>query len=365
MEEVGFVEENQMVHGALGWHVDRIDQRQSTLDGRYNPPFSGRGVDIYVMDSGIRYTHNVFGGRAHFGEYDYNNGRGGDCNGHGTHCAGLAAGKTTGVAFEANVYSVKVLDCQLASNFGLVIGAIHHIRKNVALRRRRAVISMSLIGPKSAAFDEAARQAYNDGIVLVAAAGNQRSDACRYSPASSPYVISVGGTQQYGDRLYWFSSSSSSPGTNYGRCVDVFAPGQWISSAGHTNDRDLVLMSGTSMAAPIAAGVAALLLQESPRLSPYQVRAEMRRRATRGVLDFSALPASGRRSTSNLFVFTGQQQGMLAVVLWLSRLAVDCSCTVCMCNVAMGYKVCVCMELVNFVLRICSIIVLNPVTVKS
>lgn len=307
MDEVDFIEENQMVHGAVGWHIDRIDQRQSTLNGQYNPPYTGKGVDIYIMDSGIRYTHSVFNGRAHFGEFDYSNGQGRDCNGHGTHCAGLAVGRATGVAYEANVFSVKVLDCQLAGNFAWIIDGIQHIRKKVALRKRRAVISMSIIGPKSEAFEVAARQAYNDGIVLVAAAGNQRSDACRYSPSSSPYVISVGGTQQYGDRLYWFSSSPNSPGTNYGRCVDVFAPGQWISSAVHTGDRAFARMSGTSMAAPIAAGAAALLLQESPRLTPYQVRAEMRRRATRGVLDFSALPASGRQNTPNLFVFTGQQ----------------------------------------------------------
>ena len=311
MEEVGFVEENQMVYGAVGWHVDRIDQRQRTLNGQYNPPFTGKGVDIYVMDSGIRYTHSVFEGRAYFGGYDYDSGQGRDCNGHGTHCAGLAAGKGTGVAYEANVFSVKVLDCNLAGNFAWIIDGLNHIRNKVALSGRRAVVSMSFIGGKSDAFEVAARQAYYGGIVLVSAAGNQRSNACQYSPSSSPYVISVGATKKEGDKLYWFSTFSSSPGTNYGSCVDVFAPGQGITSAAHTGDNSYVPKSGTSMAAPIVAGAAALLLQKSPRLTPYQVRAEIRNSATRGVLDFSVLPASARRNTQNLLVFTGQQGKLL------------------------------------------------------
>lgn len=352
MEEVGFVEENQMVHGAMapGWHLDRIDQRQPTLNGRYNSPFTGKGVDIYIMDSGIRYTHTVFGGRARFGAYDYNSGQGTDCNGHGTHCAGLAAGRLTGVAYEANVFSVKVLNCKLFGNYGWVIDGINQIRKTAALRRRRAVVSMSLTGPKSHAFEVAARQAYNDGIVLVAAAGNQRSDACQYSPSSSPYVISVGATKQEGDQLYWFSTFSNSPGTNYGRCVDIFAPGQWVSSAAHTSDHTLVMKSGTSMAAPIVAGAAALLLQESPRLSPYQVRAEIRRRATRGVLDFSALPASGRQNTQNLLVFTGQQ-GKLVVVMQFATLGYGTAADVH--NVVMSCDACVSMQVVNCAVIIC------------
>ena len=316
MEDVELVEEDMEVHATatpvfysiqLGWHLDRIDQRYLPLNRRYSPGFTGKGVDIFVLDSGIRYSHRVFKGRAAFGGYDYTQTeQGEDCHGHGTHCAGLAVGETIGVAPGAKVYSIKVLNCELGGLYSWVIEGIDQVIKMKAMSKRPTIISMSLIGPPSDALDAALQRAFSDGILVFVAAGNQRRDACLFSPASSIYVVTVGGTQQDRDRLYWFDSSSNSPGTNYGSCVQIFAPGQWIRSASYLNDDYLVSNSGTSMATPIAAGVAALILEEFPRLDPRGVWKVMKERATRNAIDFSPIPDSFRDNTPNLLVYTGQ-----------------------------------------------------------
>ena len=313
IDEVSFVEPDYEIQGAvttypieLGWHLDRIDQRHQPLDNSFSSKYTGRGVDIYVFDSGIRYSHQVFGGRAQFGGYDDFNGKGEDCHGHGTHCAGLAAGKITGVAYEANIYSIRVLNCQNGGSFAGVIAGINHVTNRRKSSGRPTIISMSLIGPKSDGVEQALKIASEAGVVPVVAAGNFRLDACDYSPSSSSNALTVGGTQERGDQLYWFSSSSTSPGTNYGKCVDIFAPGQWIRSAYHLSDDRLVSMSGTSMATPIAAGAAALILQENPNCNLRCVRDTMRARATSGVLDFGVLSPSAASETPNLLVYTGQ-----------------------------------------------------------
>ena len=324
-ENVVSVEEDQMVQGALlfedgfqydsetdimgqvtsfavqqEWHTDRIDQRFTPLDGAYSSQFTGRGVDVYILDSGIRYSHQVFGGRARFGGFDYYNGRGEDCHGHGTHCAGLAVGRLTGVAWDANVYSIKVLNCNLGGSYAGVIEGINYVVQRVRSTRRPTVISMSLIGPKSDAVNAALATAKANGIISIAAAGNFRQDSCAYHPSSSPHVITVGGTQERGDQLYWFSSSSNSPGTNWGPCVDIFAPGQWVRSAGHFCDDCTVSMSGTSMATPIAAGVVALLLQEYPNRTPDEIKQILIDRSTKDVLDFSVIRGT---NTPNRLVY--------------------------------------------------------------
>lgn len=322
--DVAYVEEDQKVQGAayfqfgnfnndadiLGqafqypleqqWHNDRIDQRRPPLDGQYNPKFSGSGVDVYILDSGIRYSHTVFGGRARFGGYDHYNGDGQDWHGHGTHCAGLAAGRVVGTAPQANVYSIRVLNAQLGGSYSGVIAGVNYVVQRARATGRRTVISMSLIGPKSDAVDKVMESAKKAGIINVVAGGNFRRDACGYHPAASRHAITVGGTQQEGDQLYWFSSSSTSPGTNFGPCIDIFAPGQWVRSASHTSDRTLVSMSGTSMATPIVAGAIALLLQEFPSYTPDQIQDVLYRRATNGVLNFNVIRGTG---TSNRLVY--------------------------------------------------------------
>ena len=288
----------------LGWHLDRIDQRNLPLNGQFNPAFTGNGVDIYILDSGVQYSHSVFGERASFGGYDFSDGNGTDCNGHGTQVAGLAGGKTTGVATEARLYSVKVLDCHMNGLFSWVIEGLEHVIKRVNENSpRRVVVSMSLIGTKSYSLDIALKKAFDLGVVMVASAGNFRADACDFSPSSSPYVITVGATKEEGDGLFWFNTFYNSPGTNYGECVNIFAPGQWVRSASILSDNHLQQSSGTSLAAPIVAGVAALLLEETPTLSAQEAMNTLISTATPNVLNFSVIPSSAVSKTPNLLVY--------------------------------------------------------------
>ena len=284
------------------WHIDRIDQTTLPLDHAYKTNFTGQGVDIYVMDSGIRYSHYIFGGRAHFGGYDPTGGNGEDCNGHGTHVAGLAAGNITGVAVGANVYSIKVLQCvgtRTTGNLGNLIDALDFTIAKIKSSGRPAVISLSLIVQTGASksLELAIEKAYREGITVISAAGNFFQDACNYSPSSSEYTITVGGTRRYRDRLYH--------STNYGKCVDIFAPGESVVSAGHDHDRQMTTKSGTSMATPIVAGAVAMLLEEDPSLTPQQVKEELINRSTKGVLDFNQLPTKARSLTPNRLVYIG------------------------------------------------------------
>ena len=309
LEDVDFIEKDQEIAGAaslqpiaMGYQTDRIDQRHLPLDGQYNPPFTGKGVDIYIADSGISYSHKVFEGRAQFGGYDHYGNDGKDCNGHGTHVAALAGGSITGAATQANLYSIKVLDCNNAGTYSGLIAGINHVVERAQQSGRSSVLSMSISGPVSSSVNRALQKVHEAGIISVAAAGNSKKDACEYSPASSKHVITVGGTQKKGDRLYWFSRGS---GTNWGKCVDIFAPGQKILSASHESDNHLVSKSGTSMATPIVSGVVAMMLEEDPSLSPDEVKEKLLSRGTKDVLDFSVLSQTAKAETPNLLVYGG------------------------------------------------------------
>ena len=311
MDDVDFVEKDHQIEGAvtyypieMGYHTDRIDQRELPLDRQYNPLFTGKGVDIYIADTGISYSHKLFGGRAQFGGYDHYGNDGKDCNGHGTHVAGLAGADVIGAATEANLYSIKVLNCDRTGRYSGLIKGISHVVERALQSGRRSILSMSLTGPKSRSVNRALRKAKEAGVISVAAAGNFKNDACQYTPASSKNVITVGGTQQTNDRLYWFPRGS---GTNWGKCVDIFAPGQWVRSASHESDNHLVSKSGTSMSTPIVSGVVAMMLEEDPSLSPGEVKTRLQERATKDALDFSVFTSEVQSETPNFLVYTGQK----------------------------------------------------------
>jgi subtilisin family serine protease len=238
------------------WGLDRIDDKTG-LDGSFGWTADGSGVTAYIIDTGIQTTHTEFGGRATVGTDtigDGNNGQ--DCDGHGTHVAGTVGGATYGVAKNVSLVSVRVLDCTGSGSWSGVIAGIDWVAQN---HPAKAVANMSLGGPASTAVDTAVANAIKAGVTFAVAAGNGNQggigqDACKYSPARVPTALTVGATDRTDTKSSW---------SNYGKCVDWFAPGVGILSAyGHTGSSDTATatMSGTSMATPHTTGVVALYL---------------------------------------------------------------------------------------------------------
>ncbi len=255
------------------WGLDRIDQREANLNDTYNYSLTGSGVTVYVFDSGINSSHNEFPGRVKPGFSVISDGYGTeDCTGHGTHSASLIGGSIYGVAKNVHLIPVRVLNCSNSNSssvtlFTAIDWIVQHHENGVP-----AVVNMSVGMSKSTAFNEAVRTLIADGLIVVAAAGNQNRDACSYSPASELSVISVGGI----DRAELRASYS-----NYGACVDIFAPGSdlvggWIGAPDTYGSS-----SGTSNAAPIVSGIVALMLEENPSLTQSEVEQKLKDNATK------------------------------------------------------------------------------------
>ncbi len=277
------------------WHLDRINQQTLPLDGNSLPSASltGAGIDIYIVDTGINYAHEQFGGRAVYGvdiartsSGSIVDPRGSDCDGHGTHVASLAAGETVGVARGSRIISVRVLDCNGLGEVKDVVAGLNWIADHHKAGRL-AIANLSLgvdLGDDGGPIDAAVRRLVADGVIVAVAAGNgDRSgkaiDACLVSPGDEPEALTVGATT-VDDVLSSFS--------NIGPCIDVFAPGgsrqRPLVGASHLSPTSYSNEIGTSMASPLAGGYAALLAQQQPALCPVQIHDAIVERATPNVI---------------------------------------------------------------------------------
>ena len=287
VEEDGETTGTDVIQANATWGLDRIDQRTLPLSTSYLYGTHGLGVRVYVVDSGIRASHSELAGRVVPGYGAVNDGYGtNDCNGHGTHVAGTIGGRIWGVAKRVTLVPVRVLGCQ---NSGSVSGLIAGIDWMVANVQRPAVANLSIGAGASSTLDAAVERAVSAGITMAVAAGNSNANACNYSPARAAGALTVGATGS----TDWRASYS-----NYGACVDLFAPGSNITSAGHASDTASAVMSGTSMATPHVAATAALWMTWNPGATPAQVAAAMKAYATR-----SAVLGPGTGSP-NLLLFT-------------------------------------------------------------
>jgi len=284
---VAYVEVDQVVtidatQSPATWGIDRIDQRALPLSNSYTYTNTGAGVTAYIIDTGILISHTEFGGRASIG-FDAYGGNGIDCNGHGTHVAGTVGGNTYGVAKGVSLVAVRVLDCAGSGTTSGVIAGVNWVTSNHTTGP--AVANMSLGGGASTSLDTAVKNSIADGVTYAIAAGNSNRDACRFSPARVPTAITVGATTNTDARASY---------SNYGACLDIFAPGSSITSAWYTSITATNTISGTSMATPHVAGAAALYKQANPSATPQQVRDALVNNATPNVVTNAGLKSPNK-----------------------------------------------------------------------
>jgi len=291
---VAYVEQNRTFHieatqsNPPSWGLDRVDQRSLPLSNSYTYSTTASTVHAYIIDTGINFTHTDFGGRATSG-YDFvdNDADATDCYGHGTHVAGTIGGTTYGEAKGVQLVGVRVLDCSGSGTYDEVIAGIDWVTTNAI---KPAVANMSLGGGADSGVDSAVANSIASGVTYAIAGGNSSASACNYSPARVPTAITVGATTNTDARASY---------SNYGSCLDIFAPGtsitsDWIGSTTATNT-----ISGTSMATPHVAGAAALYLATHPTASPATVRDALVAAGTTGVV------TSAGSGSPNILLYTG------------------------------------------------------------
>ncbi|MEU1746953.1 S8 family peptidase [Micromonospora arida] len=291
---VAYVEQNHTVSisgtqaNPPSWGLDRIDQRNLPLDSSYTYPNTASNVHAYIIDTGIKFSHNDFGGRATSGYDAVDGGAADDCNGHGTHVAGTVGGSAYGVAKGVQLVGVRVLNCSGSGTNAGVIGGVDWVTANAI---KPAVANMSLGGGANTSLDNAVRNSIASGVTYGLAAGNDSgANACNTSPARTTEAITVGSTT---------STDARSSFSNVGTCLDIFAPGSSITSAWYTSNTATNTISGTSMATPHVVGAAALVASANPSWTPAQVRNQLVANATPNVV---GNPGSG---SPNLLLYVG------------------------------------------------------------
>lgn len=267
----------------IPWGLDRIDQRSLPLNGQFSVQQGGKDVSVYILDSGVRITHSEFQqvqsgrSRAHFGTDVVNRlHQSVDVSGHGTHVAGIVAGKTYGVAKEATIVSVRVLDRDGNGHVSHLLEGLQWTMTHVREKNPpAALVVMSVSTRRNKILNDAVDGIIKSGLAVVTAAGNAGNDSCAYSPASATSAITVAASN---------INDSRSSFSNFGGCINLYAPGENIVSAWHTGDDSTRDLSGTSAACPYVAGTAAVLLAENPSLTPFDVSAVLYTTATKSVV---------------------------------------------------------------------------------
>ena len=274
------------------WGIDRIDQISRSLSGTFTYTNTGSGVKAYIIDTGIRFDHSQFGGRAESDFDAVDGGTADDCNGHGTHVAGTVGGATYGVAKGVTLVAVRVLSCSGSGTTSGVIAGVDWVTGDHD-PGEPAVANMSLGGGASSSLDTAVRNSIADGVSYAIAAGNgnivgRHEDACKKSPARVTEAMTISATDQTDKKASW---------ANYGNCVDWFAPGVVITSAWYTSSTATNTISGTSMATPHTAGVAALYLEGNAGALPAAVRTALFNLTTKGIV-------TSAKTANNHLLFT-------------------------------------------------------------
>lgn len=255
------------------WGLDRIDQKNLPLDSAYSYLQTGSGTTAYIVDTGILSTHQQFSGRVLSGYTAISDGNGtNDCHGHGTHVAGTVGGSTYGVAKNVSLVPIRILGCDGSGASSNVIAGLDWILKN---GKKPAVVNMSLGGEANASLDSAVENLFNNGYVMVVAAGNSNTDACSSSPARVSKAITVAATDSTDTRASY---------SNYGSCVDIFAPGSQINSSWIGSNTATKVLNGTSMATPHVVGVVAEMLQSTPTATPQTISNNLLNQASNNVV---------------------------------------------------------------------------------
>lgn len=255
------------------WGLDRIDQKNLPLDSAYSYSQTGSGTTAYIVDTGILSTHQQFSGRVLSGYTAISDGNGtSDCHGHGTHVAGTVGGSTYGVAKNVSLVPIRILGCDGSGASSNVIAGLDWILKN---GKKPAVVNMSLGGEANASLDSAVENLFNNGYVMVVAAGNSNTDACSTSPARVSKAITVAATDSTDTRASY---------SNYGSCVDIFAPGSQINSSWIGSNTATKVLNGTSMATPHVVGVVAEMLQSTPTTTPQTISTNLLNQASSNVV---------------------------------------------------------------------------------
>lgn len=255
------------------WGLDRIDQKNLPLDSAYSYLQTGSGTTAYIVDTGILSTHQQFSGRVLSGYTAISDGNGtSDCHGHGTHVAGTVGGSTYGVAKNVSLVPIRILGCDGSGASSNVIAGLDWILKN---GKKPAVVNMSLGGEANTSLDSAVENLFNNGYVMVVAAGNSNTDACSSSPARVSKAITVAATDSTDTRASY---------SNYGGCVDIFAPGSQINSSWIGSNTATKVLNGTSMATPHVVGVVAEMLQSTPTATPQTISNNLLNQASNNVV---------------------------------------------------------------------------------